>query len=280
MDNRMEMLFEGGKSKALTFSYDDNTVYDRQLVALMNQYGMRGTFNLNSGLFSDSHIADIDGVEIDFSRIDEQEVMDLYRGHEVASHTVTHPSLTDIPAEEGRKEVLEDRAKLEELVGYTVSGFAYPYGTFNKEVEALLSECGITYARTVVSTEDFRLPQDFLEWHPTCHHNREKLMELAEKFCMDESGEAKLFYLWGHSYEFKRYDNWQVIEEFMRYMQQHKEKIWIATNKEIRDYVQAYGQLVTSADTSILHNPTDITIWYKREGQTCRILPDEKQVLK
>lgn len=280
MNSRIEMLFEGGKNKALTFSYDDNTIYDRKLVDLMNRYGMKGTFNLNSGLFSDSHMAEIDGVEIDFSRIDEQEVKDLYDGHEVASHTVNHPSLTDISAEEGRKEVRNDRAKLEELVGYTVSGFAYPYGTFNKEVEALLSECGITYARTVVDTEDFVLPQDFLEWHPTCHHSHQKLMEFAEKFCAEDREEAKLFYLWGHSYEFKRYDNWQVIEDFMRYMEQHKEKIWIATNKEIRDYVEAYRQLVFSEDTSVLHNPTDITIWYKKDGQICQILPDEKQVVK
>ena len=42
--------FPGGKHKALTFSFDDGRKEDRRLVELFNQYGIKGTFNLNSGL--------------------------------------------------------------------------------------------------------------------------------------------------------------------------------------------------------------------------------------
>ena len=52
MGTKMEMLFDGGKRKVLTLSYDDGTIHDRRLVAMMNEYGIRGTFNLNSGMFS------------------------------------------------------------------------------------------------------------------------------------------------------------------------------------------------------------------------------------
>ena len=37
--------------KFLTFSFDDGTVEDRRLIALFDRYGLRGTFNLNSGKF-------------------------------------------------------------------------------------------------------------------------------------------------------------------------------------------------------------------------------------
>ena len=40
----------GGKMKAITFSYDDGVTQDQRLISLFNKYGLKGTFNLNSGL--------------------------------------------------------------------------------------------------------------------------------------------------------------------------------------------------------------------------------------
>lgn len=259
---KKEMLFPQGKKRALTFSYDDATIYDKKLVALMNQYGMKGTFNLNAGLFSDKHIGNVDGKEIDFFRIDAEEVKALYEGHEVASHTFTHPSLTEVEESVGTEEVLKDKKVLEELVGYPVTGFAYPYGAYSGEVKDLLAECGIVYARTVCSTEGFACPEDFLEWHPTCHHDNPKLMELADKFCKEDDMAAKLFYIWGHSFEFHRYENWKKIEDLFRYMQERKEEIWLATNMEIMNYVQAYRGLQWSENEKTVTNPSNLELWF------------------
>ncbi len=272
----LEMLFKEGKRKALTLSYDDNTIHDRKLVQLMNNYGIRGTFNLNSGSFSQKDQRVINGIDTDFSRIDAEEVKDLYWGHEVASHTVTHPSLTAIPANMGVAEVIKDRKNLEELTGELVRGFAYPYGTYNEAVEEILSACGIEYARTVVSTESFDLPQDFLEWHPTCHHNSPKLMELAKQFCDGGDGKVKLFYLWGHSYEFAQNNNWQKLEDFFQYISKDAESIWMATNIEILEYVKAFRELKRSTDGRILYNPTGLDIWFEFERQVYCIHGNEK----
>lgn len=258
----MEMLWKDGKRKALTFSYDDGTIHDRRLVSLMNTYGMKGTFNLNSGLFGKVEQAVINGIDTDFSRISGEEVKTLFEGHEVACHTLTHPSLTEIPAVMGRAEVLEDCQNLEKLTGKPVTGFAYPYGTYNDKVEEMLAECGITYARTVVSTENFELPHDFLEWHPTCHHESPKLMELAAEFVKEDATEAKMFYVWGHSYEFAQKDNWQLIEELFRLMQEYGQDIWFATNDEIATYTKAYRELQISSDGNIVYNPTEVDLWY------------------
>ena len=40
--------YPGGKPGALTLSYDDGREYDRRLVEIMNRYGLKGTFHLNS----------------------------------------------------------------------------------------------------------------------------------------------------------------------------------------------------------------------------------------
>ncbi len=46
------MRFPEGKTKALTLSYDDGVEQDAQLIRLMEQYGFKGTFNLNAGYFA------------------------------------------------------------------------------------------------------------------------------------------------------------------------------------------------------------------------------------
>lgn len=262
MEIRPIMLFKDGKRKALTFSYDDGTIHDRRLVRMMNDYGMKGTFNLNSGRFGEEEHKVENGRETDFTKIEAEEVKTLYEGHEVASHTVNHPSLTEISIGMGTDEILKDRENLESLVGTKVTGFAYPYGTYSEAVEDMLLKCGIVYARTVVSTEKFGFPQDYMEWHPTCHHESPRFMEIAEEFLKDNSFEAKLFYVWGHSYEFAREDNWQMMEDFFRMMQAHKEEIWFATNMEIMEYEKAFRELLVSSDGKVLHNPTDKDLWY------------------
>lgn len=277
MGSELTMLFEGGKRKALTFSYDDGTIHDRKLVSLMNQYGLKGTFNLNSGSFGQKGNKVIGGIDTDFSKIEKDEVKSLYEGHEVASHTENHPSLICLTKNEGAAEVLRDRANLEELTGERVRGFAYPFGDYNEQVEEILIACEIEYARTVENTHDFDIPQDFLEWHPTCHHEDPQMKELARKFCEGEdSWKPQLFYLWGHSYEFSQKNNWQLMEDFMKYVSAYREKIWFATNIEIVDYVKAFRELRRSTDGRVLQNPTEMTLWFEMDREIHCIRGNEK----
>ena len=44
------LLFPGGKRKALTLSYDDGVEQDITLMGILDKYGIKCTFNLNSGL--------------------------------------------------------------------------------------------------------------------------------------------------------------------------------------------------------------------------------------
>ena len=42
-----------GKNKAVTFSYDDGIEQDKRLVDIFNTYGLKCTFNLNSGIMNE-----------------------------------------------------------------------------------------------------------------------------------------------------------------------------------------------------------------------------------
>lgn len=254
------MRFPGGLAKALTFSYDDGVIQDRRLVPILNKNGLKGTFNLGSGV-----LGKIDNAfgGVDISKIQPEEVKELYKGHEVAGHGLYHSSLTGIGAPAALYEIIEDRKRLEEYTEGMVRGFAYPFGVFDEDVKDMLALAGYEYARVVPSTGTFAIPDDFLEWSATAHHNDENLMDLARSFCEGKRFmmHPELFYLWGHAYEFDQHNNWNVIEEFCEYVGKFKDTVWFATNIEICDYINAYKRLLYSADARWIYNPTSTKLW-------------------
>ena len=240
--NKVYCCFPGGKHKALTMSYDDGKTQDVRLLSIFNQYGIKGTFHINSGLFQDP------------KRIRPEEIKALYAGHEVACHTVTHPTIARCPLPEVAHEVLEDRKALEALVGYPVRGLSYPNGSVSKEIEELLPMCGIRYSRVVGSTDGFALPENPYRWQATCHHNH-NLLALGEQFLsLHKRQYLYLMYVWGHSYEFDDRDNWGLMEDFCR-MMGGQEDIWYCTNIEYIDYMDNYRRLQFAADNSFVYNP-------------------------
>ena len=258
----MYMKLKDGKSKVLTFSYDDGVVQDIRLIELFNKYGLKGTFNINSGAYFPE-----DGVREKFyGRMKLSEAKELYTnsGHEVAVHSLSHPFLNKVKSDEVIYEVIEDRKNIEKQYGVITRGMAYPMGPYNKNVVECLEKLGIAYARTTVATDKFEFPENWLEWHPTCHHKNPDLMALADKFVNETPKylcDNRLFYVWGHSYEFDQKDNWHVIEQFCEYVS-GKDDIWYATNIEIYDYVMAYNNLQTSVDKTVIHNPSAIDVWF------------------
>lgn len=269
MGKRLDsMLFPGGKAKCLTFSYDDGVVQDRRLVRLFNDHGVKGTFNLGSGVLSFRGSMVLNGHETDISKVEPEEVRSLYAGHEVAGHGLYHSALQSVGTPAAMYEIIEDRRRLEKLVGKQVRMFAYPFGTYNGHVTELLRLAGYTGARTVVSTRRFDIPENFLEWHPTCHHSDPELMKLAERFCMDKPVFAPmLFYVWGHAYEFDADGSWEVMEKLCGYVARFADDIWFATNTEIVDYVTACRGLIYSADGHLVTNPYAVKIWLRAGGE-------------
>ncbi|MDF2801999.1 MAG: polysaccharide deacetylase [Anaerocolumna sp.] len=269
------MRFPEGKDKALTLSYDDGVEQDIKLLSIMNQYGLKGTFNINSGLYAEE--GTIYSESQIHRRMTKRQISDAFMnsGQEVAVHSLTHPFLEQLPTAMVIKEIIEDRENLEKQFGTIVRGMAYPYGTWNDSVVDALKSCGIVYARTVVSTFDFRLPVDWMRLTATCHHNAPNLLELASEFVEDKVSRAPyLFYLWGHSYEFEDNNNWRVIEEFAKYTG-HREDIWYATNIEIYEYIEAFNRLVFSVNGKSVKNPNRTKVWFKLNGETIAIKAGE-----
>lgn len=225
-----------GKQKAITFSYDDGVTQDRRLIELFNRYELKATFNLNSELLGKEGSLIREGVRVDHNKILPEEVAQIYHGHEIAVHTLTHPNLTQQEDAEIIRQVEEDRLNLGRLTGYEVTGMAYPCGGINHNehvAEVIRQHTGVHYCRTIVSSHSFALQQDLYRFHPTVHHTEwEKMFALAEEFLAAKPDSPQLFYIWGHSYEFDIDNSWDRFAEFCKLVS-GKEDIFYGTNREI-----------------------------------------------
>ena len=256
--------FPEGRRFAVTMSYDDGHSHDERLISIFDKYAIKGTFHLNSGFMeSPEHIRAADAARV-------------YKNHEISCHTQTHPFPDELTSADLIREILQDRVNLEKITGGIVRGMSYPYGRFNDDVIAAMSACGIAYSRTCVSHNGFALPQNFMTWHPTCHHKN--AAEPVDRFLSTLSSERSrwtsqsLLYIWGHSFEFEREKNWDLIEGLCSKIG-GIDKIWYATNIEIHDYIKAQRSLYASADGRRVHNPSANTVWVSVDGAPAEIKP-------
>ncbi len=112
---------------------------------------------------------------------------------------------------------------------------------------------------------------DFFQWHPTCHHNHHLLERISHfKGCHSGGTRPLLFYVWGHSAEFDRENNWWLMERFCQEMA-HDPAIWYATNIEIADYIRDLHRLEFSADCAMVNNPCARDLWILAREEPVRI---------
>lgn len=257
--------FPGGKTKCFTLSYDDGNVADRRLVETINSYGIRATFHLNS-------------TYLDLpNRVSKDEIVSLYKGHEISMHSAHHPTLTQVPLPLALKDVYDDRVALEEMTGSIIRGMSYPNGPYNDDVIDVLKSVGVCYCRTTVSTYRYQWPENFRTWHPTCHHREDSVQRI--KTFMDTTYKGFLLYIWGHSYEFNNNNNWELLEEMCKTVTtdageewyQKADNVWLATNIEIYDYITAVRNLIVSIDGKIIYNPSALDVWVECDGEAVKI---------
>lgn len=225
-----------GKNKAVTFSFDDGVTQDCKVIEILDKYGLKGTFNLNSSRFG-LHFPykDINKVVVR-DVVDYDKIKDTYKNHEIASHSLTHANFYEIDEKAITWQIEQDCDTLEKFCDYNVVGFAYPCGQVDDRIaEIIKKNTRLKYARTVVSTHNFDLQNDLIKFNPTLHICEEGKIgwELLDKFVNMKADKPQLFYIWGHSYEFDISDrmHWQEFEEFCKALS-GKEDIFYGTNRE------------------------------------------------
>lgn len=277
------MCYPEGLRKAVTFSYDDGCRDDLRLAQILKRYNMKATFNINS-----YRLINGDGITV-------EEAKALIKdGHEIAVHGKHHRANGISRPVDGIRDVLQCREELEEALGEIIRGMAYPdtgitnfaNGSDYNKIKSYLIDLGIVYSRTLGGDNDrFELPADWHSWMPTAHHNNKDIFGYIDRFLetdLENNYSAlrhpRLFYIWGHAYEFTANNNWEHLEKICSLLG-GRDDIWYATNMEIYGYVNAYNSLIWSADGKTVYNPTLYNVWFVDEntrycvasGETLRI---------
>lgn len=280
--NLIEMLFPEGKTKALLLSYDDGRIEDRRLVALMNTYHLVGTFHLNSNKLGTP------------TYLTKEEIKDLFQNHEVSVHTANHPNLTNSSKAEIVYEITEDRKALEQLTHNLVRGMAYPFGNNNDFVVETIKDLGIEYARTVDDTYNFKIPEDFLRWHPSIHqfakaywepNQPEKDQQELNRFYQlindfSQTKELSILDIWGHSWEMGTDENkWKETEKFFKLLA-NKPSIYYTTQIALVDYINAFRNLKFNVNKTMVTNQSAVKIFFKANNKTYSINPGETMTIE
>ena len=136
------------------------------------------------------------------------------------------------------RQVEEYRIKLSELAGYEVFGMAYPCGGVNcddRVAKLIKDNTPIEYARTITVTKSFEPYEDLYQYKGTVYHHTDwdEMFRLGEEFVQMKAETPKVFYIWGHSYEFDIYpERWQQLEEFLKLVG-GRDDIFYGTNREV-----------------------------------------------
>ena len=187
------------------------------MIRLMRQYGLKGTFNLNAGLFGTrGEVKGLgtfsfqdcpEGVKHKFpfsyvqhNRIPQDEVRQVYEGMEIATHGFRQPNRWGAVSEdEMRASVDADKAALEKIFGTTVVGHAYAQGSTSPAAQAYLKAQGYQYARVVFPSGGFAFPEDPMNFRPSSSLILKNAAKLVERFKCEEPGERICCCSCGHT---------------------------------------------------------------------------------
>ena len=181
---------------------------------LLNKYGIKATFNLNSGL------EDFVWYYEDRFPVRRQilsESVDLYRGHEIASHSLHHHWLNTLTPPQLSREVGDDCAALKALFGLKEIGFGVPF-TACGEREVNIIKKHVRYIRLSEFSDSFAPPAD--PYHIPIHalYNQTDIREKIARFAESELP-VSLFVMAGHSYELEVLEHWEDMESLLQYIQ-------------------------------------------------------------
>jgi len=119
----------------VSLTFDDGNADQMAAVQALDSAGLKGTFYIATGWV---------GAPGYFSRTQLNAI--AADGNEIGGHSVTHPDLTTLPADEVARQICQSRQTLTDW-GFRVTSFAYPYAAVDNAVEAAVKDCGFNSAR-------------------------------------------------------------------------------------------------------------------------------------
>jgi len=175
---------EGNADKRIALTFDDGFASVlRHGLNPLSRHGFRALQFLVADLIGRSNEWDAPQGEAQEPLMDDAQVKDwLATGHEIGSHSVTHPFLTRISREQAREEIFSSKKKLEDRFNAPVRHFCYPYGDWNPAVRDLVIEAGYETACTTEFGVNTALTPPFELKRITARYQTLNLKSLLARF--------------------------------------------------------------------------------------------------
>ena len=264
----VKRLYPNGKRKAFVLTYDDGVLQDVRLVLLLNKYGLKGTFNLNSLLMEREFVWQHEKIG-DVRRLPKAIAAHLYEGHEVASHSCTHPDLSGMSRDAIMYELGHDRWLLEQLTGQAVKGFGVPFDYYDDIAVDCVRDLGFVYGRGSEETRSYTPIYDPYRQQAGMFHLSEGLTEFVDGFLESDEELANCIIV-GHSYDLDAEDLWETTEAICAKVSAAEDVISM-THLELVEYQQAMLQAEIVGDR--IYNRSDRHLWFEVNGETCLVGP-------
>ena len=124
----------------VSLTFDDGNADQMNVTPILQKLGLKGTFYIISGSIGQPNYLTLANLHTIAAA-----------GNEIAGHTVNHPDLTLLPADETMRQVCNARATLTGW-GFPQTSFAYPYAAVNPAVESAVQACGYNSGRGLGDT--------------------------------------------------------------------------------------------------------------------------------
>jgi peptidoglycan/xylan/chitin deacetylase (PgdA/CDA1 family) len=212
--------WQGNRAGAVSLTFDDG-IYPSQLqVALpaLNQRGIKGSFNLIADWTIWSWWPDV-----------------VNAGHEIGSHTLTHPFLTQLSPADASYEIATSRELIEaNIPGQLSLSFAYPYGAVNSTVESLIRQYYIGARGVGWGLNDYQTNNYNLLAYDVSPFTVSQMAYLADQ----AAGQGKWLINIFHSFDPTQYGTWSP-DQFISYLDYLKGKtdLWIAPLSTVLKYM-------------------------------------------
>jgi peptidoglycan/xylan/chitin deacetylase (PgdA/CDA1 family) len=247
--------YQGDRAAAISYTFDDGTHDQLQVVPLLNAHGFHGTFLIIASRVPDTEAQVAAQHLVSWGSISWEKLRELQaEGHEMSSHSWSHPQLGSLDEAGVRAEVEKADQLMAEKLGKPPLTFCYPYNGFNDKIRAIVLEHHVNDRTVCVGLAGPTFTQDFAnEWVDELIHDHGWGVTMIHNVNNTDPNATNL----------------TVLNGEMDYVKSRSDAVWVDTFLDVSLYTkeQAAAKLaVTStgdhqADVS-LTCPLDPTLYH------------------
>lgn len=221
--------FDGDRAAAISYTFDDN-LRDQYTVAvpMLNEVGFKGTFFVIAGVTSET-VEDAekkDGQKRAWGGItwSELKTMDA-QGHEIASHTWTHPNLTKSPPEEVDVQFSKAYDAIKTHIGKPPLTLAFPFNASTPEIQTAALKYHVAYRAYQLGTGSNSTVKSLNSW--------------ADKLVQEKKWGVTMTHAITNGYA--AMSSPEILRDHWKYVKSRDREIWVDTFANIARYEKERG---------------------------------------